>query len=178
MTSATRLSPNTNANSKSESYKYKLTCQDKISDDSPSTKDWLELLKDFNHNSTDVKLFEALLEKQKHVVVKIGMKTNVATEYELGKIVSVLKLPTLMSFYCHFTCIDTFNTIEINKGLCGNKEHNKDSISVLVMPYIREGRVDNYPWTRHNIHVYKLILQHVVCTLLFAFETCILAIFS
>ena len=76
--SAERLYQLANApKSKSNSYKYKLTCQDKINKDTPSTDDWLELLKHLDHESDSVKIFQALLDKTKNVIVKVGLGTNI-----------------------------------------------------------------------------------------------------
>jgi len=102
------------------------------------------------------------------VVVKVGLNMNMATEYGIGFRLSTLKLPTLISFHCHFKCMDSFNTIKVDGGLCGN---GKDNIGVLVMPFVTGGQLDAFKWTRENTHVYKSVLKHVVCTLLFAFES-------
>ena len=159
--------------SKSElSLKYKLTCQEKINNDKPSNDDWLELLKNIDHESDSVKIFEAWLNNTKHVIVKVGLGINIVSEYNTGKTLADLTLPTFLSFYCHFSCLDclSFKNLASQKGLCGS---GNDSISVLVMPFINLGRVDNAnKWTRSNINTYKSILKHVVCTLLYAFETC------
>ena len=165
---AERLYPSKQNNKKSASYKYKLSCQDRILHESPSTKDWLEILKHFDHDSENVKIFQALLEKQKQVVVKITNQTNVDKEYNIGQALFPLKLPTILSFYCFFTCLDNFRGIDPKQGLCGR---GKDPISVLVMPLIKLGRIDKANWTRDNIHVFNSCLKHVVCTLLLAFET-------
>jgi len=167
MTSAERLYPLTSSPSKSHSYKYKLQCQEKLTKDSPSTKDWLQLTKRFEHDSTNVKIFAALLEKRKHVVVKVGLNTDLKREYDVG-----FRLSTLMSFHCHFNCLDTFNTIKSDGGLCGNSKENKDNISVLVMPFVQGGQLDAFKWTRENTPVYKSVLKHVICTLLYAFDSC------
>jgi hypothetical protein len=173
MLSAEKLYKAANApKSKSKlGLKYKLTCQEKINKDTPSTVEWLELINNLDHESDSVKIFEALLNKTKHVIVKVGLGINIVSEYNTGKtLADLIKLPTFLSFYCHFACLDSFKNLASQKGLCGS---GNDSISVLVMPFINLGRIDKAKkWTRSNITTYKYILKHVVCTLLYAFETC------
>ena len=156
MHSVERLYRLTNSQSKTSSYKYKLQCQDKITNEKTTTDDWLR----FNHDSQDIKIFEALLEKKKHVVVKVGL-----SKILFGFNLSSLKLPTFLSFDCHFKCMDSFDKISTGSRICGNE------ISVLVMPFISGGQIDKFKWTRENVDVYKSVLKHVICSLLYAYET-------
>lgn len=156
--------------SKSNSYKYKLNCQEKITKDTPSTDEWLELLKYIDHQSDSVKIFEAMLNKTKTIIVKVGLGTNIVHEYNIwSNTLSKLNLPTFISFYCYFSCLDSFKNIPLQKGLCGSG--SDDVISVIAMPFIHLGRIDKTKWTRENIDSYKSVLKHVVCTILYAFET-------
>lgn len=169
---AEKLVPARTSSPKSNSYKFKLSCQERITEQTPSTIEWLKLMEQFNHDSDNVKLFKALLESKKVVVVKVGYTKNATNEYNIGKLLQDLKLPTIMPFYCKFNCMDSFKRIEPHNGLCGKKLTHNDNISVIVMPFCSLGRIDMFKWTRSNIDVYKSILKHVVCTLIYAFESC------
>jgi len=167
-----RLYPYSNSKSSSGNYKFKLGCQEKITKETPTTKEWLELTNQFAHSSDDYKIYEGLLEKRKHVVVKVGSSKQLLDEYEKAKLLSVMKLPIFISFYCVFTCFDTFKTLEKNTQYLCKPNQTGDTISVLVMPFLQEGQLDKYKWTRNNIDVYKSVLKHVICSLLYAFENC------
>lgn len=173
MTNVERLYPFSNSKSSSGSYKFKLGCQEKIAKETPTTKEWLELSSQFVHASNDYKIYQALLEKRKHVVVKVGTNKHLLDEYEKAKILSGLKLRTFISFYCFFTCNDSYNSLESNTKYLCNNEKNSDKISVLVMPFLPEGQIDKFKWTRANIHVFKYVLKHIICSLLYAFENCL-----
>jgi hypothetical protein len=172
MANVERLRPYSNSKSSSGSRKFKVNCQEKIAKETPTTKEWLELLSQFSHSSDDYKIFEALLENRKHVVVKIGVSENLLGEYDRSKVLAILKLKTFISFYCVFTCFDKWSTLETQRKYLCNNEIDNDKISVLVMPFFKDGQIDRYKWTRTNIHVFKSVLKHVICSLLYAFENC------
>jgi len=170
MTNVVRLYPYSNSKSSSGNYKFKLGCQDKITEETPTTKEWLELTNQFSHSSDEYKIFQGLLEKRKHVVVKVGSSKKLLDEYDIAKLLSIMKLPTFISFYCVFTCFDTFKTLDKSTQYLCSPNQKEDKISVLVMPFLQEGQIDKYKWTRNNIDVFKSVLKHVVCSLLYAFE--------
>ena len=95
---ANRLYSNNSINH--NTFKYKLNCQKKI-DDTRDTKDWLELLRIINHDSPNYKVFTALLEKEKHIVVKIG-PSILEKEYSIANQLESLKLVTFLKYYCIF----------------------------------------------------------------------------
>jgi hypothetical protein len=171
-TSVEKLVPARTSSPKSNSYKFKLSCQERITEKTPSTIEWLKLMEQFDHESENVKIFKALLDSKKTVVTKVGFAKNGNSEYQIGKLLQQnLKLPIIMSFYCKFSCMDSFQKIEANNGLCGTKPRHADNISVIVMPFCSLGRIDRFNWNRTNIDVYKSVLKHVVCTLLYTFES-------
>lgn len=174
-TSAEKLAIARTSSPKSNSYKFKLSCQERITEQTPTTIEWLKLMEQFNHESENVKIFQALLESNKKVVVKVGYTRNANNEYDIGKLLQHdLKLSTIMPFYCKFSCMDSFKSIGgIGvDGLCGTKPSHVDNITVIVMPFCSLGRMDIFKWNRTNVDVYKSVLKHVVCSLLYAFESC------
>ena len=69
---AERLFPQSNSKHEdSVSYKFNLKCQDRFNNN-PDTREWLNLQNKFDHSSSEFKIFQALLDKKKTVVVKIG----------------------------------------------------------------------------------------------------------
>ena len=64
-----------------DGYKYVIDCQSKVSAVDPDTRDWLELLSQFDHTSDEFKIFQAMLEKKRKVVVKVGTRKKLENEY-------------------------------------------------------------------------------------------------
>jgi len=162
---ANRLYPTHNSTNHN-TFKYKLNCQEKI-DSSKYTKEWLELFKIIPHDSPDYKLFHALLEKEKHIVVKIGPSILIK-EFQIAKELETLKLSTFLHYYCKFQCLDDFNKLNnSSKYLC--KDSGKE-ITILVMPNIDLGDIGNYKWNRDNFDVLKNVIKHVIISLLYAYK--------
>ena len=162
---ATRLYPNTGSqNMGKNSIKLKIDCKNRISEN-PETKDWLELVHKFNHKSSEVKVYRALLEKRKNIVAKIG-KNNLDQEYEVGRKLEEIKLPTFIQFSCIFSCLDNFSKLNTTvKEVC--KDEGKP-VSIILMPYISEGRIDKWAWERSNFELMKNVIKHVFMTLFYA----------
>jgi serine/threonine protein kinase len=161
---ATRLYPYQNEKNKNrQSKKFQIDCQERVS---PFTKDWLELSRMFPHDSEDYKVFVGLLDKRSHIVAKIGPK-YLNEEYAVGLKLEELGLPTFMAFHCIFNCLDDFSKMNtMTKDVC---KKTGDSVSVLIMPYLNEGRIDQWShWKRDNFDVLKNVLKHLCMSLLYA----------
>jgi len=165
---ATRLYPKrNNINTNHEIFKYRLNCQEKI-DSSKDTKEWLELENKIDHKSSDYKLFHALLEKEKHIVVKIG-PSILTKEFQIAKELETLKLSTFLHYYCKFQCLDDFNKLNnSSKYLC--KDSSGKEITILVMPDIDLGGIGKYKWNRTNFIILKNVIKHVIISLLYAYK--------
>ena len=170
-----RLSNNNNSNT----FKYKLECQDIIDKSvNPETKDWLMLQNQIIHDSDEYTLFNALLEQNKQIVVKIGPE-KLKNEFEIGKMIESLKIPTFLVYNCMFNCLDDFYKMDgktqkekhlehINtkrKYLC--KKEGKP-IYILVMPYINNGVFYNYDWNRDNFLILKNVIKHIFISIVYA----------
>ena len=69
---ATRLYPRHGSqNVDRNSIKIKIDCKNRIASN-PETKDWLDLISQFKHDSSNIKVYTALLDKSKNIVAKIG----------------------------------------------------------------------------------------------------------
>jgi serine/threonine protein kinase len=150
--------------SKTTSYKFNLSCAEKAKELQYDTQEWLQIQSQFDHSSDDYKIFSALLEGKKNIVVKVGTASKLTEEYEIGKVLSDCK--NFIKFYCVFTCNNTLQNIDIEKSLCKSQG---DTLDILVMPYYSLGRIDKYDWKRSNFNVLKSVLKHIVCSLLYAF---------
>ena len=164
---ANRLYPTHNSTNHN-TFKYKLNCQEKI--DKYTDRDnkvWLELLSMIKHDSPDYKLFYALLEKGKHIVVKIG-PSILEKEYIIAKELETLKLFTFLHYFCKFQCLDNFNKLNnSSKYLC---KESGDNITILVMPNIDLGDIGKYKWNRDNFNILKNIIKHIIISLLYAYK--------
>jgi hypothetical protein len=145
----------------------KIDCKNRIVEN-PETKDWLELLSKFKHDATNIKVYKALLDKSKNVVAKIG-KYNLDYEYKTGERLTALKMPTFIKFNCLFSCLDNFSELKnATKTVC---KETGDPISIIIMPYIDEGRIDIWKWTRTNFELMKNVMKHVCMSMFYANKT-------
>lgn len=150
--------------SKKTSYKFNLSCDEKAKDLDYDTREWIQIQSQFDHSSSDYKIFSGLLDNNKNIVVKIG-NTKLQEEYQIGKALNDCK--NFIKFYCVFNCNNTLENVNVGSSLCKSQGNN---IGILVMPYYPIGRIDKYEWNRNNFDVLKSVLKHIVCSLLYAFE--------
>ena len=171
--SAALLKPDRMSNHNNEdSFKYKVDCQSRIDPENPETKEWLEIQNKFMHYG-DVKVFSGILEKKKSIIVKIGTDI-LKKEYEIGKLIDNIKIPTFISFICIFSCNDDYKSLD-SKSLHNNTASRKylcrkegEKLTILVMPNIKLGLLYKYTWVQHNFHILKNILKHIVMSLCYA----------
>lgn len=146
------------------SIKIKIDCKNRIASN-PETKDWLELLSKFKHDSANVKVYKALLDKSKNIVAKIG-KYDFKKEYDIAKILETLKMPTFITVNCIFSCLDNFSELKNNAQTVCQKEG--EPVSIIIMPYISEGRIDLWKWERSNFDLMKNVIKHIFLSLFYA----------
>jgi hypothetical protein len=165
---ATRLYPrNGSQNVNRNSVKIKIDCKNLISSN-PETKKWLELISQFNHDSTSVKVYRALLDKSKNTVAKIG-ENKLDYEFEVAKKLETLKLATFIKFYCLFSCLDNFSELtKESKTVC---KKTGEPISILIMPYIEGDRIELWKWERANFELMKNVMKHVCMSMFYANKT-------
>ena len=177
---ASLLQPDRNSkHNDNNSFKYKLDCQtliDNHKNTSPDTENWLYLVKQIEHDSPDYILYNALLEKNKEIVVKIG-PSKLENEYEIGKLLDTLKIPTFLGYICMFSCLDDFYTFkgktEEEKAFLNSKrtslcKKDGEHINILVLPFINSGTIDKYTWTKHNFDTLKNVIKHIVISILYS----------
>ena len=146
------------------SVKLKINCKERINSN-PLTKDWLELIGKIEHKSHDTKIYRGLLDKKNNIVAKIA-RVSLKDEYENAEKLELLKLPTFITYNCIFTCLDDFSSLNnLTKEVCKGEGAQ---ISVIIMPFINEGRIEDFKWVRANFAVMKNVMKHVCLSLLYA----------
>jgi len=147
--------------------KLNIDCKERI-EKNPVTKDWLELTKKFDHTSDYFKIYTGLIDKRNNIVAKIG-PNKLEEEYAIAKKLESLKLPTFISFNCIFRCLDDFSRLNnLTKEVC---KKDGESITVIIMPYMTEGRIDFWHWDRSNFDIMKNVIKHVCLTLIYSKNT-------
>lgn len=161
---ASKLYPNrTSQKTTRNSVKLKINSKNSL-DSNPETKDWLELIRKFAHDSSSMKVNGGLFYKKKELVAKIGC---LETEYAVSEKLDTLKLPTIISYSCIFKddC-STMNPLSPLYPLTADKD-----LSIILMPYINGGRIEDFKWTRANFDVMKNVIKHVCLSLFYAKTT-------
>jgi hypothetical protein len=110
------------------------------------TKLWTELISKLDHESYDYKMLINLLEEKKSIIVKIGNYDKLQKEYTIAN----LNIPNFINFYCYL------------------KFHAEKSI--IAMPFYELGPIDKYNWTKLNFDIFKNVIKHIICSLLYAYE--------
>jgi len=163
-----RLNPVQNSKNKDRtSLKLKINCKERLTTTDITTKNWLELTSKFDHTSDDFKIYTGLLDKRNNIVVKIGLE-KLDDEYLIGSKLEELHLPTFISFYCIFKCLDDFSRLNsTTKEICRD---SGDTITAIIMPYLSDGQIDKFAWTRLNFKTMKNVIKHVCMSLFTAYN--------
>lgn len=169
--SVTYLQKSSNSNN-ANSGKYLISCQEKITPENPTSKEWLEILKQLKPtNFKDKnKVLLGILEKRKNVVIKISDSDRIFYEYYIGDVLKKHNVPGFIEYICKFQCQDEYKKYPdpTVTSLCTGPG---DDMKVIVMPYYSHGNLKLYKWKPENYHVLKTSILHVVLSLLQAYET-------
>lgn len=150
------------------SNKYMITCQDRITNESPTTNEWLSIvgpLKKTNQRDLN-RVLKGILERRKAVAIKISASQLLAKEYTIS---SILKdIPGFMQPYCFFQCDDDYkeHPSKERPTLCKGPG---TSMSILVMPYLEEGSMREFNWLSNPGALHSCLMQFV-CSLMQAYE--------
>jgi len=143
-----------------------------------------------NTKKTDVTILQAIasdetIKNHHDVVVKISRnKTKkeymAQKEYKIGERLN--QIPGFIKYICLFACFDDTNTnfetievgeesISIKTKICNANEKIMENWKyVLIMPYIKEGSLENYNWTIEKREILKNVIIQTVLSLAIAFE--------
>lgn len=149
--------------------KYYVTCDDRITESSPTTNEWLTVeakLTDTNNRDLN-RILLGELEKRKDVVIKITSVETLFKEYSIGK--SLQDIPGFMKFICFFRCKGDYKEYpkKDTKALCDGVG---TTMSLLVMPYFRMGSIRKYTWTKDSYESLKSCILQIICSLMEAYE--------
>jgi len=152
-----------------DTEKYYVTCQDRITTDTPTTNDWLSIEHKLTAtNNKDLnRILVGVLEKHRHVIIKISSLHTLRKEYTIGE--SLKHIPGFMNFYCFFQCEGNYKEYPkpSTKTLC---EGVGTSMNVLIMPYLTLGSVRLHVWKEDIYACLRSCLLQIVASLFQAYE--------
>ena len=97
---------------------------------------------------------KSITQNNRNIVVKIGkVNRTIENEYNIGKKLENEKLTGFINYICLFNCYDdTYDNIEKKnnnlESLCSAKKEEENLKTVLIMPYINEGSIKNFKWSK------------------------------
>ena len=100
-----------------------------------------ELFRSKNHRNKN-KTYKYVYDSH---VIKVGSDLILQKEYQVSLLVSELKVPTFIRY--------TYD------------------VSGLIMPFYYSGNIERYTWDLDNFDILKNVIQHVCCSLIYAFTT-------
>ena len=98
-----------------------------------------ELFRSRNHRNKN-KTYKYVYDSH---VIKVGSDLILRKEYQVSLLVSELKVPTFIRY--------TYD------------------MSGLIMPFYYLGNIEKYTWDRNNFDILKNVIQHVCCSMIYAF---------
>jgi len=125
---------------------------------------------------------DTIKKKNKQIVVKIGATNGISLkEYLIGELLHQNKVPGFIRYICIFSCYDDtskkapkISQIESSKAyqkaICDATKTEENKKDILIMPYIKDGSIENYYWTKDNINLYKLLITHTFLSLAVAYN--------
>ena len=152
--------------STSSSVKFKLNCQDRVTEEW-GTRGFLEILYKIQKQI----LIGHMKETKKDVIVKFENPSEIVADYKISETLFNSKIPNFIKYYCTFSCnenTDRFEELDPEKHehLCSKKG---TKTGFIIMPYYPLGSVKNYKWTTANFHVLKNIICQVIIAISSAF---------
>jgi hypothetical protein len=86
--------------------------------------------------------------KSRQIVVKIGqINKTLEKEFGIGNLISKNNIPGFINYICLFDCYDdTYKKDLPIKQICDVSKIDSNIRKVLIMPFIIEGSIKNYPW--------------------------------
>jgi serine/threonine protein kinase len=144
--------------------KHIIDCQSRIYKDK-TTNGWLDSL-DFikttsieKANMSHKKILQGILDKNKHVVVKISdKKEDIKYEFDVFTKLHENNINGIIHYFCYFECngnINKFNPLCTGDG---------DSTRILLMEYVKNKNMAEYRW-KDNLMILSCIKQTILCVL-------------
>ena len=154
------LSRNTNSN------KYYISCEEKITKKTPTTSGWIKIIESLKitHDYDKSRVLLALLDKHTHIIVKLSDSSDLHNEYMYGE--RLKKIKGFVKYICYFECNDDFRKNVSETTLCKGVGN---SMKIIVMPYFKLGSIASYKWD--SIETLHSCLKHSILSILQAFFT-------
>jgi hypothetical protein len=150
------------------SEKYVITCEDRITQDDPTTNEWLSVvgsLKKTNQRDLN-RVLQGVLDKKHQVAIKISNSQTLHKEYTIASILN--DIPGFIRPICFFQCNDDFkeHPSKTHTILCKGPG---SSMSVLLLPYLTEGSMRSFDWST-KVGVLQSCILQLFCSLMQAYE--------
>jgi len=151
-------------------HKYYLSsCQTKITNRTPTTEGWLDVLRLVKLDIRDIdksRILLGALKDRGDIVIKIGGSDDIRKEYDMSERLKHIK--GYVKYICFFECNDDFrnhpspNRATLCKGV-GNQ------MKVILMPYFPLGSIAAFSWREYPISLFQSCLKHAILSMLTAF---------
>lgn len=145
------------------SVKFTLKCQEKITLDNPTTKDWLKIVEKLDRNVLKGILF------RKQIVVKYDIPRKIIDDYNISEKLCKNNIPNYIKYICYFVCPDNVSDIATKQFLCKAADVSNEILGFIVMPYYSLGSVGNQVWSSKDLNIYKSILKQICFASVYAF---------
>ena len=138
-------------------------CQQHVTDDDPTTKDWLTVSKTLKlTNEYDKSRVLLGVLQDRDVVVKIGDDYNIKNEFEIGRVLRIKQVKGFIKFICFFECNDNFTKYhgkQRGMPLCNGKG---SSMKIIVMPNYPMKSMGSYDWVSWQLNTFKSCCKQVM----------------
>ena len=139
--------------------KFALKCQERITEDHPTTQDFITIQSMIAHDS-QFKLYTGTMNPDKQIVVKVGDTQKLKQEYSDGEKLYNAKIPNFIKYFCNYG-VNADGTLCTGPG---------SSMGVLLMSNYEYGRFDKHRWD--SPEQIKSILKQIICACFMAFKLC------
>lgn len=169
---ASKLRKSSFTASRKESIKYRLDCNSKITQETPDTGKWLNVIKKIRNSN--ILIGSSVDTSKKTVVVKFESYKEMEKEYSISKKIYDSKIPNFIKYYCFFSCNEDTSKFEIleydekKTSLCST---NPGKITgFILMPFYSLGSIAQYSWHPEHLQILKNILTQVTIALFSSFK--------
>ena len=150
---------------------YLSSCQTKITNRTPTTEGWLNVLKLIKLDISDYdksRILLGVLRNYGEIVVKIGDSDDIQKEYDIGRRLQHIK--GYIKYICFFQCNDNFRNFPSPNSFTLCKGEGQQ-MKVILMPYFPLGSIAGFSWLNYSIQLFHSCLKHATLSMITAFFT-------
>jgi serine/threonine protein kinase len=158
---------NTSYNRNSSHRKYFISCEGRITKETPTTESWLKVLKLLKLDISDIDKSRILLgsfeNNNNDIVIKVGNAVELEREYNFSR--RLFSSKGFVKYICNFSCNDDFRTLPDPKrsAICHGPGNQ---MGVIVMPYFPLGSLAKYSWTPDNLQLLHTCIKHAMLSII------------